>query len=117
MMTLKVNFKLRPHCYPSAPLHPHPPLTPHPQSHQRAIIIQTLKPQLALRQRVLGFCILAQFVFGRAGDFLITSKISSTEFLRIHLGAPMSANEGDGHGPVYQLIELGQDYNNVVRAL
>jgi len=38
----------------------------------------------------------------------------STECLSIHIGAPQSANLGDGNGFVNQTIELRQDYGNVV---
>ncbi|KAG5716329.1 hypothetical protein E4T56_gene10709 [Termitomyces sp. T112] len=37
---------------------------------------------------------------------------SSTECLGIHLGAPQSANLGDGNGFVNQTIELRQDYGD-----
>ena len=37
---------------------------------------------------------------------------SSTEFLGIHLGAPQTANLGDGHGAKDQILELRQDYGN-----
>ncbi|EMD37477.1 hypothetical protein CERSUDRAFT_123424 [Gelatoporia subvermispora B] len=36
----------------------------------------------------------------------------SEECLDIHLGAPFSANLGDGNGPVNQTIELRQDFGN-----
>ena len=37
---------------------------------------------------------------------------SSTECLGIHLGAPQSANLGDGNGWVNQTIELREDYGS-----
>ncbi|KAA1471724.1 hypothetical protein DENSPDRAFT_837784 [Dentipellis sp. KUC8613] len=38
----------------------------------------------------------------------------SEECLDIHLGAPQSANLGDGNGPVNQTIELRQDFDDPV---
>ncbi|KZT39075.1 hypothetical protein SISSUDRAFT_1061472 [Sistotremastrum suecicum HHB10207 ss-3] len=38
----------------------------------------------------------------------------STECLGLHLGAPQSANLGDGHGPVNQTTELRQDFGDVL---
>ena len=40
------------------------------------------------------------------------SSSSSTECLGIHLGAPQSANLGDGNGPVNQTVELRYDFGD-----
>lgn len=43
-----------------------------------------------------------------------TSLCSSTECAGIHLGAPQSANLGDGNGPVNQTIEIREDFGNAI---